>query len=419
MKKKVLVLLLAVSMTLTIAACGKEKEDILASEAEDIVEEIKDEAEEIVDETTNEADSEETKKATGAVLGGDVENFDDFEYLYAEELRTDSEENEETGKKESTKITVLIPDSDYASVNRDYAYADEMGVHVRVSLNPYFQYKQEEYLLAENMQAWLDDEYDEFYSTDYKDLVVSEVEELDKNRVLVKVSYIEYDKWEEMNIPIYKYIYVKELAKDLTVMAEVEINLAEVTGKTPELLAELEAFYEFDIDWSKEEAEARVEEFLANDTGDTDTFSTGYLIFDLPKGWAADYDFDYESDAYAPDGDAELAQCVLVFNREFSTDSYDVTMLLEDPEYTKSMFQEMVGETASNIEVTDMEETSLGRTVKVTLDVEDEVYLTHYSFYFAATDNYMYTIYAAQTDDAKEDAFAVAEDVIMNARLKN
>lgn len=417
MRKKVLVLLLAVSMALTIAACGKEKEDTLASE--DVVEKIKDETEEIVDETTKEAEPEETKKITGAVLGGDAEDFDDFEYLYAEELRTDSEENEETGKKESTKITVLIPDSDYASVNRGYAYADEMGVNFKVSLNPYFQYKQEDYLLAENIQTWLDNEYDEFRSTDCKDLVISEIEELDKNRALVKVSYIKYDKWKEMNIPIYKYIYVKELAKDLIVMAEVEINLAEATGKTPELLAELEAFYEFDIDWSKEEAEAKVEEFLANDTGDTDTFSTGYMIFDLPKGWAEDYDYDYSVNAYAPDGDAESAQCVLVLNREFTTDSYDVTMLLKEPEYTKSMFQKMVGETASNIEVFDMDETSLGRTVKVSLDVDEDGLLMHYNFYFAATDNYMYTIYAVQTDGAKEDALAIADDVIANAKLKN
>lgn len=423
MKKRVLAVVLALGLVLTATGCGDKEKDTVKkldeSVAEETAEETEEENEEVVEEETAEESEEESVKKTGAVLGGDEEDFDNFEYMYPEELRTDSEENDETGKKESKKVTVLIPDSEYPSVNRDYAYVDELGVAFRVSLNPYLQYEQEDYLLSENLDAFLAEEYDEYYSTDYKNLEVSEVNEISDDAVSAEVNYVYYDDWDDMYVPIYKMYYVKELEEDLMVMVELEINLAETTGKTPELLEEISSFYEFDINWDKEACEKRVEDFLASDESSKNTVSTGYMIFELPEGWETDSEYgDYSAYAYAPGGDSQEAQCVLSIEREFTMDDYDVTELLTDPEYTKSMFVEMIDEEVSNIEVTDMDETSLGRTVKVYLDVDDEGFISHYGFYFAQSGDYLYTVYAVQTDDATEDAIAVAEEVITTAQLK-
>lgn len=419
MKRKILTLILAICVAMSATGCGESKGTFKYQIDEDMAEDI--ESEETEEKETTIELEEETKKTkkTGAVLGGDEENFDEYEYLYDEILMTESEENEESGKMESKKVTILLPIDDYTSVNRDYAYSNKLGVNFRVSLNPRFQYKQEDYLLSENLQAFLDSEFDEYYSTDYKDLVISEVEELDDNRVRATANYVEYDKWDEVYKPVYNTYYVVELEKDLSVLVEVEVDLAEVTGKTQQLIEELETFYEFDIDWDQAVAEKKVEDFLANDTGDTDSFSTGYLMFDLPKNWDEDRDFgDYSVDAYAPDGDSAFAECVVVIAREFMSEEMDVTMLLKDEEYTKEYLTELIGESITNLTLEDAGDTAIGTTVKVSFDAEEEGSTFHYVYYFSGKDYYMYTIYAIQTEKATEDAIAVAEDIVANGKLK-
>lgn len=381
-------------------------------------------AEAVTDKITDDkTETEEPDEANtlGAVLGGDPKDFTGFEYLYAESLRTESEENSETGQMESKEITVMIPKDEYKHVDRTYASVDSLGVNFKVSLNPYLQYEQDDYLIYENLQMYLDNEFDEFYSTEYKDLDVSEVEQLGNNRAYANVSYIYYDDWNDMYVPIYKTYYLIELEKNLTVMVELEINLAETTGKTQMLLDEIESFYEFESGWVKADMEEKVANYIANDNGTTDSFSTGYMIFELPKGWDEDYDFNdnYSAYTYAPDGDGTTAECAISIEREYVYgEEYDVESLLTDKDAAIAMFTEEMGEGVSNVNIVDMGETILGHTVKLYMDVEQDGILAHYAFYFASNKDYMYTIYAIHTDNAAQNSFEVAENVIATAQVK-
>lgn len=55
-------------------------------------------------------------------------------------------------------------------------------------------------------------------------------------------------------------------------MARFDVSADEVTGKTPELLEELEAFYQFEIDWDKDAAQKKLEDYEAS--GGDSTFAT-------------------------------------------------------------------------------------------------------------------------------------------------
>lgn len=419
MKKRILMLLLTVGLTLAVTGCQDKKATVGNAEDVSTTEESTAEESEEQEEKEEEEEVSEPKKKSGAVLGGNTDDLEGFEYLYAEPLMTESQQNEESGKMESKTVTVMVPINDYNSVGRDYVYSDKLGVTMNIQLNPYFQYNQEDYLMTENLQKYLDDEFDEFYSTDYKALEISKIEEIGNGRAYATANYVYYDKWDDMYVPIYTVYYACELEKDLTVLLELEINLAESTGKTPELLAEIESFYEIDIDWDKETQEKKVSDFLASDEANSNSYSTGYLMFDLPEGWKEDSDFDYTMDCYAPGGDAVFSECVVAIDREFTSETYDVTAFLEYPELTKEMFLQEAGEDADNLAVEDMGETGLGRTVKITMDVDIDGITAHYAFYFATSDYYIYTIYAMQTDDATEDAFAVADDLVKNAKLRD
>mgnify|MGYP003294116146 CR=1 FL=1 len=180
MKKKIVMVLLAMTMAFSVTACGSIK-DVVSTKYEDEKDEDEDEKDEDdgkedskqdleeikedndnkennddkedndTDETKDNED-EEKKPVSGVVLGGEFDkDYDGFEYIYCETLMTESEENESTGKMESESLLVFIPKADYASVNRDTAYAEDMGVDFRVTLNPYIRYEEEDYLPEENL----------------------------------------------------------------------------------------------------------------------------------------------------------------------------------------------------------------------------------------------------------------------------
>lgn len=427
MKKRIVTLLLAVGFTFCITGCsGKDMVSAMKPESK-VEEEDKEEKKEkkekkaSSEEETEEFEDEKKKeKSKKAVLGGKCEGYEGFEYLYEETLMTESEENEDTGKMESQKVTIFIPQSEYTYVNRDSANSEKLGVDFSVGLNPYFQYDEDDYLLSENLAYYLEEEYDEYFTTDYKDLIISDVEEVGENAVRATVNYCEYDDWDDSYRASYLTYYVKELDNGLTVMVEVKMIPEEVTGKTDKLIGELEAFYEFEIDWDLQAANDKIDNYLANDSGDTESFSTGYLLFDLPKGWEQDKDYwDYSADAYAPDGDAEFAGCMICIKREYlGSESFDVRYLLEDKEYTVEYFTSLIGENVSNVEVEDYGSTCMGDAIEVSLTVNSGSVAGDYKFYFINDDSYLYAIEVIQTEDASEDAISVAEDILANGSLR-
>lgn len=428
MKKKVITLLLLASFAFSITGCsGKEAFSVMKS-ANKTEEANEEEIEEIEEEDAEdeEVDKKKSKKeaakvkSSQPVLGDECEGYEEFSYLYEETLMTDSEENEKTGKMEKQKVTVFIPQDEYTYVDRDSASSEKLGVDFNVTLNPYLQYEEDDYLLSENMEYYLSEEYDEYFTADYKDLVVSEVEEVGSDAVRATVNYCKYDKWdEEYKAEFYTY-YLKELDNGLKVMVKILMNPEEVTGKTDELINELEAFYEFEIDWDADAVQAKIDDFLANDSGDSESFSTGYLLFDLPKGWEQDTDYwDYSAEAYAPGGDSAFAGTMICFKREYmGSDSYDIKDLLKDQETTNEYFASLIGDDVSDINVEDYGTTCIGDTVVMSFTLDDGDSAGDYKFYFASDSSYLYAIQVVETDMAEEDAFSVAEDILENGRLK-
>lgn len=434
MKKKLVIWLLAAMMAFSATGCSFDKEASAGveddrDEKEEDEDEDKDRADKDSDsdgnnedrDTEDDEEKDEKKPASGVVLGGDFDvDYDGFEYLYCELLMTESEENEETGKMESQKLNVFIPNGDYTSVNRDTAYADEKGVNFRVTLNPYMQYNADDYTLAENLEYYLELEYDPFYATNYKDLVISEVEGTKKN-ARATVNYCFYDEWNDTYMPIYCTYYLVEVSKDVQVLVEVEVNLNDVTGKTEDLLKELETFYAFDIEWDETVAQQKLDTFLANGVPETVTCSTGFLLFELPKGWEEDYDYgDYSYYAFAPDGDVSSSGCVISFSKEYlGMESFDVAELVENKEAVEELFAEQSGdEVISNLEVVDYGTTCMGNAVKISFTATDGDYEIMSHWYFISNNDYIYSVEATKFVECEIDVFALTESILANGIVK-
>lgn len=427
MKRKLTGIIVTAILSLELAACGK----IIPTNQDDMeTASQKDRKIQSMLETTVETDIETgtnlyipSSKKPEVVLGGEFEtDYDGFSYLYCEELMTESTENEETGKMEKQKLSVFIPKGDYASVNRDTAYSEKLGVDFRVSLNHSLRYDQEDYLVSENLQYYLDYEYDAFYSTDYYNLQISEIESV-SDGARAYVSYCYYDKWNDKYCPLFATYYLKELSKDVTVLVEIKVDLEEVTGKTSALLAELESFYGFDIEWDEKEAKNMLEQFLANNNQSTKTFSTGYLLFDLPSVWDRDYENEEGTEfVYAPGGDAAFAGCMIVLSREYlGTEVYDVTDICSSEEsideYRKYL-QENWGDTVSHIEITEYGKTCMGNAIKVTFQTKDGDYEYSTAWYLITDNDYVYNMEVIALPDCGTDAFTIAESILSKGVLK-
>jgi len=397
----------------------KSEEDVNEEDAKDEEDADEEEDDEDVKDEEDKKDSKKKSKknAGGIVLGSDeAEGYDGFNYLYEEILMTDTEENKETGKKERKSLIVFIPDDEYSTASGNYAYANSMGVNFRVELEPYLRYDAEDYLPEENLEAYMESSYDPFYTTDYKDMVVSDVEAIDNGAARCTVEYCEYDKWDEVYHTIFTTYYLTELENGYTVLVEVEVDDAEVTGKTSNLLDELSQFYQFEIDWDADRAKQKREAYAANET--ENRYSTGNVLFDLPLNWKEDTDLsDYENMVFAPEGDTEFSGCMIsVYNEYMSYDEeLDLEALVE--EGGKAELEEGMSATVTEYNA-EIVETGLGEAAKISYSIKDNDYKATGEMYFLSINGYAYTIQALMTEDAVEDPFIVLDGILSTATVR-
>ena len=377
-----------------------------------------DEDEKKDEESDSESKSKSRKKKSSApVLGGDdVEGYEGFEHLYEEILMTDSKENEETGKRERKTITVYMPDDDYVMASGNYAYASCMGIYFHVELDPYLRYDADDYTLAENLEEYVASNYDPFYTTDYKDLDISEVQKLGKNAVKCTVEYCRYDSWDETYNSTFCTYYLTELEGGETVLVSVEINSESVTEKTEELLEELEAFYQFEINWDEERAEEKSSYYEEN--GRENFYSTGSFMFELPMSWQEDTEAsDFETKVYAPGGDADYAGCMITVYEEYL--DYDEDMDLYDAldEYSKEDIEEGLG-TAVTSYSEEICETNLGEALKLEYRIDSGITSAEGVVYVIIGEYEIFTMQAFQMEDAMDDAFIVMDGILATGQIK-
>ena len=100
----------------------------------------------------------------------------------------------------------------------------------------------------------MESSYDPFYTTEYRDLVVSKAKKVGKNAARATAEYCLHDDYDDCYETIFVTCYYTELDNGQKIFVETMVYADDVTGKTPELIEELEKFYQFDIDWDADRA---------------------------------------------------------------------------------------------------------------------------------------------------------------------
>lgn len=434
--RRIALCLMIMSLVIVFTACGSVKavRDTLASisggnAGDAVTDETENDDEDVTAAEGEEGDSEEGEQAEGEedepdaevpddapVFGQeDIAGYDGFSYLTYETLQID----EETGKE----AALYAPASDYISKMSGRLYSSRMGVYFTVDFSPYIRWdgSEKDYLPEENLDFYLENSYDPFYYTDYKDMEISEAEGLDDTSARATLEYCQYRSYDKDYDTIFTTFYLKEIDSTTTVLIEIEVHASEVTGKTTQLLEELEAFYQFDIDWDADRASDKIEAYLAS--GGDHTFSTGYIMFELPEGWDEDnsYGYSYDSDIYAPDGNADAAGCMIIISREYM--GYDFPSANELNRYQEDLVElvdDKLGEESSvKAKASYYGMTSLGATVFVEGTMESDGEKADMHIYYCFNGSYAYEIMAVKDPGVEEDCFAVAEDIILNGQVRD
>lgn len=426
MKKKTIMLLMVTILAMSLTACKPQ----LLKEAMNTEEKTSEESsgEDVSDGNVSdgmEESSEGQKKLAGMMFGSEFdENELDLEYLYAEVLRTESKENPQTGKMESKQLQILLPQGDYNTVNRDYAYGEKLGVRVRVELNPYLRSHHEDYTLKENLDYVLNQDFDAFYQSDYRDVQISEIEG-DEEQVTAEVLYLDYDKYDDEYVPYQMTYQLCDFGDDMMALVKITICAENTTGKTPGILEEINAFYGSDIQWDADAAEARKQKFLAGNNTDVLQVSTGWLMFDLPKTWAKDWknNDDYTMSLYAPDGDMRKSGCYISVGREWQTYGSEIDIAsIAGSESDMAILKAAIAQAADlkedEVTVSDYGMTVLGQALEFSYVITEEGISYEEHRWWISDKNYIYQITAGQIDGSKEDAIAIAKEILEKGQVK-
>lgn len=426
MKKKSIMLLMVTVLAMSLTACKPQMLKEAVNTEDKTSEESSGEAvsDGNVSDGTEES-SEGQKKLPGTMFGNEFdENELDLEYLYAEVLRTESKENPQTGKMESKQLQILLPQGDYNTVNRDYAYGEKLGVRVRVELNPYLRSHREDYTLKENLDYVLNQDFDAFYQSDYRDVQISEIKG-DEEQVTAEVLYLDYDKYNDEYVPYQMTYQLCDFGDDVMALVKITICAEKTTGKTPAILEEINAFYGSDIQWDADAAEARKQKFLAGNNTDVLQVSTGWLMFDLPKTWAQDWknNDDYTTSLYAPNGDMRKAGCYISVGREWQTygSEIDIASIAgseSDMAILKAAIAQATDLKEDEVTVSDYGMTVLGQALEFSYVITQEGISYEEHRWWISDKNYIYQITAGQIDGSKEDAIAIAKEILEKGQVK-
>lgn len=365
-----------------------------------------------------EASLEDRKPSSEVSLGDDFdEKYNGFSYLKCEALILKPDEYR--GITEEKELKIFLPVGDYASVNENYGYADSLGVNLKVSLAPYLRWSDSEHTLEDNLECYVEMKYDEFYCADVYDLEMTKIETTENGaRSVVKYCY--YDRWTDTYMPVYCTCYLTNVGGE-NVLVEVEINMMDIEDNMEKMLAELETFYGFDIAWDAKEAQKKLDDFVAAGVPDTMKVSTGYLLFEIPKGWEADYSYGYEVDAFAPGGSVSEAGCGISISREYMGDNgVDITEMLSSQEAIDRYiadFQEDAKYDMKDTEITYYGSTCLGEAMKFSFKAEYEEAENEVAMFLITNENYFTVMIVTAFPDKFEKTMEVAENILADGKM--
>ena len=384
-----------------------------------------------IPETEKEAeDAEDGTDSQAPVFGmEDIGNYDGFQYMQKDVVTTAIGEDKGNGRVKRKSVTLYIPywNESWYVINGEMpgtAWAQVFGVTFDFSINPYLITEQKDASLAEMLQKYMDKIYYEDGDTAYEgygDLELSDIRKIGGDAVAATAKYCFYDDMEEKYHVCYRTSYLKELEPDVLTLLEVAIDGQESTLETPELIKELETFYEVDLAWDVEEMQEKLERYEEK----AEAGFSGIIEFEFPEGWEIEFEDD-ELVVYAPGGNSDGAGCgIAVAHLESIVFEEDLPDEGNDEEYLEMIINiiiEGIEEEVDHAAISSRGETCIGETVAAEFSVADSNGMADCELYLGRKGDHTYVIVAMQyqwleMDTFEMDTFQLTEELLKNGRI--
>ncbi len=155
--------------------------------------------------------------------------------------------------------------------------------------------------------------------------------------------------------------------------------------------------------------------------GDTIRETTGYLLFELPKGWAEDYSYGYETETFAPGGSVADAGCAVSISHEYmGADKIDITEILSNQgaidAYTAG-FAASASYEMEDMKIEPYGSTCMGEAMKFTFRAKNEEGEIEAVMFLITDENYFSVVFVTANTDKFEETMAVAENILANGRI--
>lgn len=423
MKKRVLMIMMAVVMAASLTACGgsdsgkgkgvSKVEETDEEDEEEADEEEADEKEERKKDKDKDKDDDDKAKSDTPVIGNDVDDYDGFEYLKAFTI---------TG--EDATAVVYAPDDEYAFGGEEESYVgtELNGVYVEYEIDAYVQYEQENFSAEENIEYYVSDWYNyRLEDEDVLDVEMSDVKTAGKDAAYATITRYEYDDIDDRNYFVWDLYYLYQTDEKM-ILAEIQVDSCYDIEGAEDVVKELEQYLDADFDYDEDAMQEKADDCDPGERPEDDddinggganedgTFSTDYWTFELPEGWSNDPLMeDTNQYAYAPGGDIEEAECAVVIQSEYIGEDTSVIADMDEDE-VMDYIEEIMAEDIDNPQCTMIGETQLGYTIKADFDYEgiDAV------AYFIFDGYYAHTVMAMQYASG-DDSFVAAEMILDTA----
>lgn len=411
MKKRKTGMLAVLMISILLAGCGNSDSAMKAlEERAGSGSKVETEAGSETAETGMPSGEEGTKEAqrgsAEAVLGDECSGYNGFSWLTEEEL---SKDRDGTGDK----LTIFLPKggSRYSEENHATSYGN--GMNITIVTNPYIDYDQDRYSPLENLEIYMEDNFNEFASSFMEGKDFSGIKQIEDG-AWQRVDYVMYQESDGAFDGCSEYILLKQ-RDDFMLLARFEVMLSEATDDTDQILQELASFYGFENEWDSEQMTA----FLEDYTSDPGVFETqqvsvgGDILLELPRSWSMDYNFDRDlltfdefGYVYAEHGDASLAESYLEFSVAYEgTQAQEVLdEMLADSEGVKDLLVQGPLAGDKNLTVGEQDTACLGKMLFVESETLKDGNPAVSRIYLGCADGNTYSIRLIQLKDAKTDA---------------
>ena len=204
-------------------------------------------------------------------------------------------------------------------------------------------------------------------------------------------------------------------------LLEVAVDGQESTLETPELIKELETFYEVDLAWDVEEMQEKLERYEEK----AEAGFSGIIEFEFPEGWEIEFEDD-ELVVYAPGGNSDGAGCgIAVAHLESIVFEEDLPDEGNDEEYLEMIINiiiEGIEEEVDHTAISSRGETCIGETVAAEFSVADSNGMADCELYLGRKGDHTYVIVAMQyqwleMDTFEMDTFQLTEELLKNGRI--